>query len=61
MRAHLVGGNIDVLIDLQNLACVGSFPRGLREEVMAWVAANREELIEEWKNGIHETPPLVCG
>jgi hypothetical protein len=49
MHAHLVGGSFDVQINLQNLACEGSFPRGLRDEVMAWVKANREELIKEWK------------
>jgi len=49
MHAHLVGGSVDVLIDLQTLACVGAFPRGLREEVMVWVMANRDILIEEWK------------
>jgi hypothetical protein len=49
MHAHLVGGSFDVLIDLQTLACEGSFPRGLRDEVMAWVMANRNELIKEWK------------
>lgn len=26
-----------------------TFPRGLRNEVMAWVMANQDELIEEWK------------
>jgi len=49
MHAHLVGGNVDVLIDLQTLVCVGVFSRGLRDEVMAWVMNNRVELIEEWK------------
>ena len=47
MRAHLVGGDVDVLIDLQTQACVGAFSRGLRDEVMKWVMANREVLIEE--------------
>ncbi|WP_340122901.1 DUF4160 domain-containing protein [Methylobacter svalbardensis] len=49
MHAHLVGGNFDVLINLQTLACEGTFPRGLRDEVMAWVTENSEELIKEWK------------
>ena len=49
MHAHLVGGSVDVLIDLGTLVCVGTFPRRLRDEVMAWVAENRDELIEEWK------------
>jgi len=48
-HAHLAGGSVDVLIDLQALVCVGNFPHGLREEVMAWIKANRVELIEEWK------------
>lgn len=48
MHAHLVGGNFDVLINLQTLACEGAFPRGLRDEVMAWVTAHRDELIKEW-------------
>jgi len=49
MHAHLVGGSVDVLINLQTLVCTGAFPRGLRNEVMAWVVANQDELIEEWK------------
>ena len=49
MHVHLVGGSVDVLIDLQTLSCEGAFPRGLRDEVMAWVKANHVELIEEWK------------
>ena len=49
MHAHLVGGSVDVLINLQTLVCTGTFPRGLRNEVMEWVTANQDELIEEWK------------
>ena len=49
MHAHLVGGSVDVLIDLQTLACIGTFPRGLRDEVMAWVMANHDDLIKEWR------------
>lgn len=49
MHAHLVGGSVDILINLQTLTCEGTFPRGLRDEVIAWVAANRDELIKEWK------------
>ena len=49
MHAHLVGGSVDVLIDLKTLACRGAFPRGLGEEVMAWVVANHDELVKEWK------------
>jgi hypothetical protein len=42
------GGNVDVLIDLTTLHTDGSWPRGLRSEVLAWVAEHREELLEEW-------------
>lgn len=54
---HLVGGNFDVLINLETLNCTGTFPRGLREEVMVRVTENREELTEEWNCGINETTP----
>jgi len=30
-------------------ATTGTFPRGLRDEVMEWVMANHDELIKEWK------------
>ena len=50
MHAHLVGGNLDVMINLQTLTYIGSFPLNLRDE-----------LIEEWKNGIHETSTLISG
>jgi len=56
MHAHLVGGSIDVLIDLQTLSCIGAFPRGLRDEVMAWVKANRVELIDETTS--HSAKPI---
>lgn len=49
MHAHLVGDTVDILINLQTLTCEGTFPRGLRDEVIAWVAENRDELIKEWK------------
>ncbi|MEI8210317.1 MAG: DUF4160 domain-containing protein [Methylococcales bacterium] len=49
MHAHLVGGNLDVMINLQTLTYMGTFPRNLRDEVMTWVVANHNELIEEWK------------
>jgi len=60
-HAHLVGGNFDVVINLETLNCTGTFPRGLRKEVMEWVMENREELIEEWNSGINETPPPCSG
>lgn len=49
MHAHLVGGSVDLMIDLQTLSCTGYVPRGLRDEVMTWVITNQDELIMEWK------------
>jgi len=48
-HCHLVGGSTDVVIDLATLETEGRWPRGLHDEVMAWVEANREELMKEWK------------
>jgi hypothetical protein len=47
-HVHLVGGSVDVLIDLATLVTDGTWPRGLKAEVMDWVAAHREMLLEEW-------------
>lgn len=47
-RCHLVGGAVDVIIELATLASEGDWPRGLRTEVMVWVAANLDELWREW-------------
>ena len=49
MHCHLAGGGYDVLIDLATLQTFGKWPVGTKTEVMAWVAENREELIQEWK------------
>jgi hypothetical protein len=46
-HVHLTGGGFDVIIDLLGLATAGEWPRGLREEVLAWVSAHRKELMEE--------------
>lgn len=48
-HCHLVGGAVDVIIDLATLASDGQWPRGLKTEVMAWVAANLDELWREWR------------
>jgi len=48
-HVHLVGGGFDVSIDLATLETMGDWPRGLRDEVVAWVAVHRDELMEEWK------------
>jgi len=44
---HLTGGGFDVVIDLIDLTTTGEWPRGLHDEVLAWVRAHREDLIEE--------------
>lgn len=48
-HCHLVGGSVDVAIDLATLKTDGEWPRGLGDEVMAWIEAHRDELMEEWK------------
>jgi hypothetical protein len=48
-HVHLTGGGFDVVIDLIDLTTTGEWPRGLHDEVLAWVRAHREDLIEEWK------------
>ena len=49
MHVHLVGGGFDVLIDLATLQSSGAWPRGLQIEVMAWINANLDELVKDWK------------
>ncbi len=48
-HCHLVGGNTDVIIDLATLDADGEWPRGLRDEVLVWMATHHDELWEEWK------------
>lgn len=48
-HVHLFGGGYDVIIDLVTLEATGSWSRDLRDEVMVYINAHREELIEEWK------------
>jgi hypothetical protein len=51
MHIHLVGGDVNVTIDLASLRVVaGRMPADLKREVMAWLRANQAELIEEWKS-----------
>jgi hypothetical protein len=51
MHVHLVGGDVNVRIDLASLRIVaGSLPKDLKREVMAWLRAHQVELIEEWKS-----------
>ena len=48
-HCHLVGGNVDVLIELQTLRCTGKWPAGLKVEVLTWVTEHLDELWKEWK------------
>lgn len=48
-HCHLVGGNVDVIIELATLKSDGQWPRGLKAEVLTWIEANLEELWTEWK------------
>ncbi len=51
MHVHLVGGDVNVKIDLTSLRIVaGRMPIDLKREVMAWLNAHRADLIEEWKS-----------
>jgi hypothetical protein len=51
MHVHLVGGDVNVKIDLASLRIVaGRMPMDLKREVMAWLHAHQAELIEEWKS-----------
>ena len=47
-HCHLVGGAVDVLIELSSLQSRGIWPAGLEEEVMTWVYANLRLLRKEW-------------
>ena len=47
-HVHLVGGSVDVLIDLTSLRTDGTWPRGLRAEVLDSVTEHRAELLEDW-------------
>lgn len=48
-HCHLVGGSVDVIIELETLCSDGDWPHGLRSEVMAWIEANLDELWKEWR------------
>ena len=49
VHVYLVGGGFDVIIDLVSLVTDGKWPRGLRAEVLAWVAEHRDELMKKWQ------------
>lgn len=46
-HAHLVGGSVDIVIDLPTLETTGRWPPGLKAEVLAWVAKHRDALLED--------------
>lgn len=49
MHCHLVGGDVDVAIDLSTVTVMeGHWPADLASEVLAWVAEHRLELVSEW-------------
>lgn len=48
-HVHLTGAGVDVLIHIDTLESIDTWPAGVRTEVLAWVAANRDELLKEWK------------
>jgi len=48
-HVHLTGAGLNVRINLETLAYDGSCPRDLLNEVLAWVAQHRTELLQEWK------------
>jgi len=51
MHVHLVGGEVNVRIDLASLRMVaGTMPADLKREVMAWLREHQAELIKEWQS-----------
>jgi hypothetical protein len=48
-HCHLVGGEVDILIELGTLRCHGTWPRGLKAEVLAWVQDHLQDLWKEWQ------------
>ena len=47
-HCHLVGGKVDVIIYFDTLGSEGTWPRGLRREVLDWIEANLLDLWKEW-------------
>ncbi|MDR1850068.1 MAG: DUF4160 domain-containing protein [Zoogloeaceae bacterium] len=48
-HVHLTGGGIDVLIWLETLEAEGACPLNVKTDALAWIAAHRDELMEDWK------------
>ena len=50
MHVHLVGGDLDVTIELAELRIIeGVLPAELKREVIAWLKEHQSELIQEWQ------------
>lgn len=47
-HCHLVGGAVDIIIDLATLQTQGRWPAGLKAEVMTWVQDHLQDLWKEW-------------
>lgn len=48
-HVHLVGGGIDVTIELESMVCTGLVPSDLKREALEWISEHHCELMEEWK------------
>lgn len=49
-HAHLTGGGVDVLIGLDPVAVLlGTAPKPVLDEALAWVQQNQKQLLKEWK------------
>jgi len=46
-HVHLVGGDYDVIIDLDTFQAEGAWPKGLKDEVMSWIEQKHKNLMEE--------------
>jgi len=47
-HVHLVGGEYDVVIDLETLQVEGEWPKKLKDDVLSWIKQNHKNLMEEW-------------
>ena len=48
-HVHVIGGGVNVSIDLESLRMKGELPQALVVEVLEYVKSHRDELMEEWK------------
>jgi hypothetical protein len=51
---HIVGADIDAMVNLHTLVIVGKLPKALKTEVLAYVTNNQKELLALW-DSIHPT------